>query len=1308
MESKNSNKLIYSISGNILPQFLDNAVLKEIPKSSENLYASDPNGDEFYSPLYEPVNRSLNFVTTSSTPSPRFITQQPIKIEALNQQQQTVTNQQQQTATNQQQQIMTQQQKSIANYQTPLSKSPLSKSPFAKSPFAKSPFAKSPISANAQNLSIKTSHNRNQNSSDTNQNEYQSNTRKRDSHDISQNENQGFNKNSKQNINKDNLDALNYILKSSSDDTSYKTFVSLGDDIKIIGNKNQSQEISQSSFIDGTDDKKIYITQNVYNLPKQQYIQNSYDSKKNGHLTTLDGSSYTTPLFMPSNKDSSQINEPIFAPATQNYPSLNVIIKLENGDYINDYVSKRVSFSKTVSKALKNITNNAKITLIAISEGSILINFQADFNNDKDCVNIITILKTNPNKLFSSEASLKKYKIIVMNLVQIYNGKKITLLKVTPPQQESVAATKAAQEYINKNIQNYATPGVSSAIHSLLGPSSAPSKIYSQVPPKEPTLQLSQSVSKNTPVPYHAPSYSPIHAPSYSPTNVAGHPALHPAGHPAFRPAGHPAPSQITGTPYSSPTNAPAITPSQLAGTPSQLAGAPYNSPTNASAITPAQIAGAPYSSPTNAPSQITGTPYRSPMNAPSQIASTPYRSPTNAPSQLAGAPYHSPSALINNSQIGKKGFVVGNSDTVGGSKVNSLNSSWYYTWGPTPITPSPPGLLFTPMIWNIDKTPNVSSVINSFKTLNIPGQENILLTYNEPDGINASAQGNMLVSQAVQYWPQIVATNRRLGSPVMYGSLTNVTSDAPGQGKNINNMPQPTGITLNNGTITINISNTGTNMVTLNPAIWLDNFLIQVSQDYQKNPGNYTVRGPFPDFICIHWYGNPIASAFLDYLQAVYNKYHLPLWITEYSVADWNATWNSTPAPGSTQHTTGFDWSIPTATNIQTNATAQFMAQTVAGMNAMPFVERYSWKERYLLSPPGTLPSPSTTPPGLQLSVESSTNINYMNQSALFNSYVHFPTTLPPLTPLGNLYASLSITNNISPGIYSSPASSPVNSLVIAIQIDGNYDDYMNNQTGTDNAETINSLAEFLPNSQISINNITKGSIILHVEAKFPNIDNSKPADINDTNSDFGKSVKNITKNSHKLFAKHKKFKNKTIKIKHIVHHHKGKRADLNHLVSYNSPSAYSAPSLYNAPSPSPPLSINFSIFNTLFKTAPAPFRSPVKAPAPAPMRAPASAPLRSPVKAPAPAPFRSPMYAPAPAPLRSPVKAPAPAPFRSPMYAPAPAPFRSPVRAPAPAPLRSPVKAPAPAPFRSPMYAPAPAPLRSPVKAPSTILKK
>jgi hypothetical protein len=401
------------------------------------------------------------------------------------------------------------------------------------------------------------------------------------------------------------------------------------------------------------------------------------------------------------------------------------------------------------------------------------------------------------------------------------------------------------------------------------------------------------------------------------------------------------------------------------------------------------------------APSPVSG--FLGPAPSPSSGSRGPAPSPSSGTSTASGgfAPAPSPSVyrspvsssygpLMNNS---KKGFVVGNSDTVGGAKVSSLLSKWYYTWGSTPVTPGPTGLLFTPMVWNINKTPNIATVLTTLQTLNVNGQENILLAYNEPDGTNISAQGDMTVGQAIQYWPQLVATNRRLGSPVMYGSLINVPTDAPGTGKNINNTPQPSGITYTNGTTQVNISNDPStpNIVTLNPLIWLDNFLIQVSQ--------ITPKTKFPDFITVHWYGPPNPTSFLNYLQEIYNKYHLPIWVTEYSVADWSATFDSTA--NRTVHTAPYDWSYPTGTNLTTNATAVFMKDTIQGMNAMPFVERYSWKERYLLSPAGTAPTSNN-------SVEGPTNPDVMGQSALFQSYEHSPTTLPPLTPLGQLYASL------------------------------------------------------------------------------------------------------------------------------------------------------------------------------------------------------------------------------------------------------------------------------------------------------------
>ena len=438
-----------------------------------------------------------------------------------------------------------------------------------------------------------------------------------------------------------------------------------------------------------------------------------------------------------------------------------------------------------------------------------------------------------------------------------------------------------------------------------------------------------------------------------------------------------PAPGPGPSTPM--PSSASSSTPAPSSSTPAASSTpAPYNSSTPA-----------PYNSSTPAPyNSSTPAPYNSSTPAPYNSSTpAPYYSPTPTPSSTSGSP--------------KKGFVVGKDDmAVGGAKVNSLNCKWYYTWGPKPMNPPPAsGIPFTPMLWNLAKaSPNPEGELAAIQALPTPPTENVLLTYNEPDGVNTDAQANMKVSDAVAFWPNIVATGRRLGSPVMYGDTIKVPvddNDVPytyGVGKNTNNDAPPTGVT---GPIQVNISNNSTpNLVTLNPLIWLDNFLIQISA---------LPNTKFPDFICIHWYGKPHAPTFLNYLTSVNAKYNLPIWVTEYSCADWDATCCPTV------HITGYDWSLPTADNLSTNGTAQFMVQTVQGMNQMPFVERFSWKERTLLG------NDDGTPAGADsymspVSVHGTTQggPDYMNQSALFQSYNRFPTSLPPLTALGQLYASL------------------------------------------------------------------------------------------------------------------------------------------------------------------------------------------------------------------------------------------------------------------------------------------------------------
>ena len=427
--------------------------------------------------------------------------------------------------------------------------------------------------------------------------------------------------------------------------------------------------------------------------------------------------------------------------------------------------------------------------------------------------------------------------------------------------------------------------------------------------------------------------------------------------------------------------------PSGTGGNMATLPGAAVNGPsgcgTSIQNLAAIQAAAPPYETPT--------TPTTAVVEIPDSPATQIVALPSSTTAHLAAVAPSIPGTLIPLSNNSKKGFVVGVSDPTCTGKINSLNCGWYYTWGPTApsVAPSSGSIPFTPMIWNISKTPNINSVVAALKITGIPGNSEPLLGYNEPDGTNASAQGNMTVGEAVQSWPLLVGTGRVLAAPVMYGSLVH-----PPPSPNPNCIPAPTGVT---GPVMVNIANAGmpANKVDLDPTIWLDNFLIQLSQS--SNP-------VFPSIMTIHWYGPPNAQSFLSYVDAVWDKYNLPIWVTEYSCADWKATCCNPQ----TQHTAGFDWSLPDDSNISTNATAQFMTQTVQGMMARHYVDRFSWKERFLLAnPDGSAVSAAYPLTGAPDSLMASTNPDVMNQSALFASYQHKPSTVPPLTPLGKLYAS-------------------------------------------------------------------------------------------------------------------------------------------------------------------------------------------------------------------------------------------------------------------------------------------------------------
>jgi hypothetical protein len=216
--------------------------------------------------------------------------------------------------------------------------------------------------------------------------------------------------------------------------------------------------------------------------------------------------------------------------------------------------------------------------------------------------------------------------------------------------------------------------------------------------------------------------------------------------------------------------------------------------------------------------------------------------------------------------------------------------ASWYYNWGATPngIT-APAGVSYVPMIWG------AASVTAA--TLAQAGQEgHVLLGFNEPD---LAGQANMSVAQALALWPRLMATGMTLGSPaVAAGAAT--------------------------------------------PGGWLDQFM-----------AGARARGYRVDFITVHWYGGdfrtgPAVQELESYLQAIYARYHLPIWVTEFALTSYS----------------GGTATFPTQAQ-----QAAFLTAATTMLDGLSYVQRYAWFALPTSAGSGTTglfgPGPSVTQVG-------------------------------------------------------------------------------------------------------------------------------------------------------------------------------------------------------------------------------------------------------------------------------------------------------------------------------------------------------
>ncbi|MEU9457053.1 glycosyl hydrolase [Streptomyces sp. NPDC048277] len=190
--------------------------------------------------------------------------------------------------------------------------------------------------------------------------------------------------------------------------------------------------------------------------------------------------------------------------------------------------------------------------------------------------------------------------------------------------------------------------------------------------------------------------------------------------------------------------------------------------------------------------------------------------------------------------------------------------AGWYYNWTSStgPVT-KPAGDEYVPMIWG-------PGSVTDTELSQATREGSQLLTFNEPD---SATQANMTPEQALDLWPQLEATGLRLGAPAVASG-----ADVPGG--------------------------------------WLDRFM-QGAAD----------RGLRVDFIPLHWYGGDFGPGATDqlrsYLQAVHDRYHKPIWLTEYALIDFS---QGTPRYPSQQEQIDF---INASTHM---------------LDSLDYVERYAW----------------------------------------------------------------------------------------------------------------------------------------------------------------------------------------------------------------------------------------------------------------------------------------------------------------------------------------------------------------------------
>ena len=208
--------------------------------------------------------------------------------------------------------------------------------------------------------------------------------------------------------------------------------------------------------------------------------------------------------------------------------------------------------------------------------------------------------------------------------------------------------------------------------------------------------------------------------------------------------------------------------------------------------------------------------------------------------------------------------------------KVTKLIPYWNYSWGPQRIAQQPNNIEFVPMIWGGNVADRLKEAITTHILPQIKnGTVKRVLGFNEPD---AEEQSNMEVSVALNRWKELESMNIPLVSP---------SCALPG-------------------------------------TEWMRSFMKSVDKNCRRI-----------DWVGVHWYGTNFKS-FQSAMIKFHDLYDRPILVTEFALADWNATKVS-------------------ENKISKATTLMFMKEALYWLETQSWIVGYAWFSFNATSPAGT-----------------------------------------------------------------------------------------------------------------------------------------------------------------------------------------------------------------------------------------------------------------------------------------------------------------------------------------------------------------